>query len=221
MRDFRGGFRWLAMRAGKPSGIGQTARTHPAHNYVTGPNSPPTECVAVLQRLPNRSPGSTMTLALRTFPRQIAYACSLAATVAFGIAAFPQLSNAAGLGSDQSTAHVMKVAAHKSVDVRIDNLHQRLHITPAQESLWHPVAQVMRDNADTMESLRKTRSDRATDMSAMDNLHSYGEVADAHAEGVKKLTTAFQPLYDSMSDTQKRNADTIFRDSGHHAIRKE
>jgi hypothetical protein len=28
---------------------------------------------------------------------------------------------------------------------------------------------------------------------------------------MQKLTTAFQTLYDSMSDAQKKNADTVFR----------
>ncbi|ABK12303.1 conserved hypothetical protein [Burkholderia cenocepacia HI2424] len=95
----------------------------------------------------------------------------------------------------------MPVAAQRSIDGRINSLHQRLGITPGQESLWQPVAQVMRDNANAMESLRKARSDHANDMSAMGDLHSYGEVTNVHADGVKKLTTAFQPLYDKMSDT--------------------
>ncbi|VWB47589.1 hypothetical protein BLA14095_02038 [Burkholderia lata] len=162
-----------------------------------------------------------MTPARLAAPRKIGYAFSLAATVALGAAVFPQLSKAAGPAPDRSPPHVMTVAAQKSVDGRINSLHQRLGITPGQESLWQPVAQVMRDNAKAMETLRKIRSDHASSMSAMDDLHSYGDVANVHADGVKKLTTAFQPLYDSMSDTQKRSADAIFRGNGRHLIKKQ
>ncbi|WDD90391.1 Spy/CpxP family protein refolding chaperone (plasmid) [Burkholderia sp. FERM BP-3421] len=166
-----------------------------------------------------------MTRALLAFPRRIAYA-NLAAAVALGVAAlgtaaFPQCSNAAGPGQDQTPPHVVTVAAHKSVDGRITSMHQRLGITPGQESLWQSVAQVMRDNANAMESLRKIRSDHASSMSAMDDLHSYSDVADTHADGVKKLTTVFQPLYDSMSDMQKQNADAIFRGNDRHLIKKQ
>ncbi|RXV65646.1 hypothetical protein D1006_37070 [Burkholderia stabilis] len=161
-----------------------------------------------------------MTFALLAFPRKIAYA-SVAATVALGVAVFAPLSNAAGPAPDQTPPHVMTVAAQRSIDGRINSLHQRLGITPGQESLWQPVSQVMRDNATAMESLRKIRSDHASSMSAMDDLHTYGDVANLHADGVKKLTTAFQPLYDSMSDTQKQNADAIFRGNGRHLIKKQ
>ncbi|MCA7941998.1 Spy/CpxP family protein refolding chaperone [Burkholderia cepacia] len=162
-----------------------------------------------------------MTLVLLALPRQIAGAFSVAATVALGAAVFPSLSNAGGSAPDQAPPHIMTVAAQRSIDGRISSLHQRLGITPGQESRWQPVAQVMRDNANAMESLRKARSDHANDMSAMDDLHSYGEVANVHADGVKKLTTAFQPLYDKMSDTQKQNADSIFRGNGRHLIKKQ
>ncbi|WP_334054478.1 Spy/CpxP family protein refolding chaperone [Burkholderia cepacia] len=162
-----------------------------------------------------------MKLALLALPRQIAGAFAVAVTVALGSAVFAPLSNAAGPAPDHAPPHIMTVAAQKSVDGRINSLHQRLGITPAQESPWQRVSQVMRDNANAMESLRKARSDHANDMSAMDDLHSYGQVANVHAEGIKKLTTAFQPLYDSMSDTQKQNADAIFRGNGHHLIKKQ
>jgi len=110
----------------------------------------------------------------------------------------------------------MTVAAHTQVNTRIDNLHTRLQITAAQESLWQPVAQVMRDNASSMDALRQSRAANANGMSAVEDLRAYGQVVDAHADGVRKLTSAFEPLYNSMSDPQKRNADLIFRGDHHH-----
>ena len=78
----------------------------------------------------------------------------------------------------------------------------------------------MRDNASTMDSLKQSRMANANNMSAIDDLRTYGQVIDAHADGVKKLTSAFEPLYNSMSDTQKHNADLIFRSNTHHAAKK-
>ncbi|MDP9585536.1 hypothetical protein ACN9MG_16875 [Burkholderia ambifaria] len=78
----------------------------------------------------------------------------------------------------------------------------------------------MRDNAGTMDALRRARTSHANTMSAVDDLKSYGQVADVHADGIRRLTPAFQMLYDSMSDAQKRNADLIFRTHHRHSARK-
>jgi ribosomal 50S subunit-associated protein YjgA (DUF615 family) len=103
------------------------------------------------------------------------------------------------------------------VEARITELHARLEITPAQEELWTSVTQVMRDNAKTMEALTKARSEQAKTMTAIDDLKSYGEITEAHADGLKKFIPAFESLYNTMSDEQKKNADTIFR--GHRRSR--
>jgi hypothetical protein len=144
----------------------------------------------------------------------------LAAGLLLAIATLAAPTSAATPGQTQASAHVMTVAAHTPVDTRINNLHARLQITADQEALWQPVAQVMRDNASTMDSLRQSRMANANNMSAVDDLRSYGQVVDAHADGIKKLTSAFEALYNSMSDTQKHNADLIFRSNTHHAAKK-
>jgi hypothetical protein len=51
-------------------------------------------------------------------------------------------------------------------------------------------------------------------MTAIADLKSYSEITDAHAEGLRKFIAAFQPLYDSMPDAQKKEADMVFQ--GHH-----
>ena len=89
-------------------------------------------------------------------------------------------------------------------------LRAKLNITKAQENLWINVTEVMRDNANTMDTLRTARSTRAQTMTAVDDLTSYGEIVDAHAAGLRTFIPAFTALYNSMSDSQKRNADTIF-----------
>jgi len=97
------------------------------------------------------------------------------------------------------------------VEARITRLHATLHITPAQEDLWTTVTQVMRDNAKTMDALTKTRADQAPTMTAVEDLHSYAAITNAHAEGLTKFIPAFEALYASMSDAQKADANTMFR----------
>jgi len=97
------------------------------------------------------------------------------------------------------------------VEARIKELHAKLKITQAQEDLWKNVTQVMRDNAQTLDALARAWSDNARTMTAVDDLKSYGDIAEAHAEGLKKFIPAFGTLYASMSDAQKQNADAVFR----------
>lgn len=121
-------------------------------------------------------------------------------------------------GTARTAAHGDRAGSNEDrADARIKDMHARLKITQPQEEQWSKVAQVMRDNAKQMDTLTKTRAEKA-EMSAIDDLNSYGEITDAHADGIKKFTPAFKTLYDSMSDAQKANADAIFR--GHHGGRK-
>ena len=95
--------------------------------------------------------------------------------------------------------------------MRVKQMHDRLMITEAQEAQWGIVAQTMNDNAKTMDTLTQARIDHAKEMTAVDDLKSYGEITEAHAEGIRTLTPVFATLYASMSDPQKKQADTMFR----------
>ena len=109
---------------------------------------------------------------------------------------------------------VPKPGSVDRVEQRIKDLHEKLKITKSQEDLWSGVAQAMRDNAKEMEPLIKTRSEHSNSATALEDLDSYSHIADAHADGLKKFVPAFAPLYASMSDVQKQNADTVFRGHG-------
>lgn len=69
----------------------------------------------------------------------------------------------------------------------------------------------MRDNASHMEQRLMQRSQGFGKMSAVDNLNSYAAIAEEHAQDMQRLASAFQPLYNSFSDEQKRIADEVFR----------
>jgi hypothetical protein len=132
--------------------------------------------------------------------------------IAVALLAFMVLSSAT-----PSLAASPEASKADRVEARIKELHTKLKITPAQEESWNGVAQVMRDDAKTMEALIKARSEKGSATSAVDDLKSYGEIAEAHADGLKKFTSVFEPLYAGMSDAQKKSADMLFR---HHGTMK-
>ena len=100
-------------------------------------------------------------------------------------------------------------------EARIKDLQARLKITPAQEDLWNKVTQVMRDNAKTMEALHQARIEKAKTMTTVEDLKSYSEITQAHADGLKNFIPVFEALYGGMSDDQKKDADTLFRYGSH------
>jgi hypothetical protein len=97
------------------------------------------------------------------------------------------------------------------VEAHIKRLHDQLKITTAETDQWNAVAQIMRDNEKKLADLVQSRAKNAPKMSAIDNLRTYEEIADAHEDALKRLVPAFETLYASMSDAQKKNADQIFR----------
>ena len=103
-----------------------------------------------------------------------------------------------------------------TVDQRIASLHKSLKITADEESAWNTVAQAMRDNAAAMQKLIEERdADAAKPMTAVDDLNSYQQFAQAHADGLKNLITAFDTLYNAMPDAQKKVADQVFASTRH------
>jgi hypothetical protein len=98
-----------------------------------------------------------------------------------------------------------------AVEARIKELHKKLHITAAQKPQWDNLAQVMRDNAQAMSDLKKQRASDAQTMNAVDVVKSYESVIEAHEDGMKKFVPPFEALYNTMSDAQKKTADSLFR----------
>lgn len=107
-----------------------------------------------------------------------------------------------------------KASSEDRAEARIKDMHAKLKITQAQEDQWSKAAQVMRDNAKTMDALTQARFEHVKSMTAVDDLKSYGEITDAHADGIKKFTPVFATLYAGMSDNQKQEADALFRHGG-------
>jgi LTXXQ motif family protein len=115
-------------------------------------------------------------------------------------------------GTAPKTAKTTPSAATQGVDGLIAHLHEEFQISPTQETLFQKLADVMRENADTMSMLTKKRVDNSKTSTAVDDLKSYSEISEAHAAGIKKMIPVFQALYDSLSDAQKKAADNEFRE---------
>jgi len=108
------------------------------------------------------------------------------------------------------------VSAAERVEQHITQLHAQLHITAEQQAQWDQFAQVMRDNAKSMDQLLQQRAASFASMNAVEDMQSYAQVAQQHGQDTQKLATAFQALYGSMSDEQKKNADVVFHAHGDH-----
>jgi periplasmic protein CpxP/Spy len=133
----------------------------------------------------------------------ITLALATAATGAWAQSSAPAATPASGASAPRDS----------HVEARISALHSQLKITKDEEDQWSKVADAMRDNARTMHDLFEARSSNLGHETAIDNLKSWGDIAQAHADGNKALIAAFQPLYDSMPDAQKKIADQVFRNS--------
>jgi protein CpxP len=152
--------------------------------------------------------------------------------VALPVSAFAQSETPVGGSTDAQKAKppiakppmakppmAKQMSTAERVERHIARLHTQLKITPSQQDQWDQFSRVMRDNAHNMNETLEQRGTGFTSMNAADNMQSYARIAQQHADDTQKLATAFQTLYGSMSDDQKKNADTVFRareDRGGH-----
>ena len=130
-------------------------------------------------------------------------------------AQLPPTTTAAPLAASPSATQpalpAPSAATQAAVGQRVRALQSQLGITEAQMPLWNAFAQAMRDNAASTDALFAQRANAVASMSAVDNMHSYAQIARAYADNTERLATAFDSLYASLSETQKQAADTLFR----------
>ncbi|GAB7537109.1 Spy/CpxP family protein refolding chaperone [Burkholderia sp. 3C] len=144
---------------------------------------------------------------------------TLAALFALGgsIAAHAQTPASAPAAATPSSAAATHAARHEArVEERINFLHKQLKITSEQEAQWKPFADTMRDNGETMGNLYAQRVDAKSSATALDDVKQYADIAQANADGAKKLVDSFGPLYEALSPAQKAIADKTFAERWHH-----
>jgi hypothetical protein len=116
------------------------------------------------------------------------------------------------VASVKQSASVATKSRHADpIEDRIQELHDKLQINEAEAGQWEGVARVMRGNAKAIEALIREKRKNEKDMTAIEDLRAYQEIAAAHAKAAAKLADAFEVLYQTMPDDQKKVADAVFR----------
>lgn len=126
------------------------------------------------------------------------------------------MATASNAGSGVATS---KSDAKRDADneKHIKDLHTKLSITANEEALWATVESTMRANTKQIDLAVDQRASGYNKATAIDDLNSYAIIAQAHADSVKKLVIAFEPLYAAMPDAQKKVADQVFMHRQHNS----
>jgi hypothetical protein len=128
----------------------------------------------------------------------------------------PLAASAQPAGHHHHAAHKTAEQRAESLDERIASLHTRLQITPAEETDWNAVAQVMRDNEARMQGMIAARkAEPAHHVDALEDLRNYERFTQAHVDGLKLLRSSFETLYMTMPDSQKLVVDDVVRKFSH------
>ena len=123
------------------------------------------------------------------------------------IGASPQIA-AAGMPPEFLLVQAQPPAQPPNVEANIASLHQRLQITPAQETQFNAVANVMRQNARAETSAPPQPPANA---SAVDQLRTEIQYDEVELSGMKRLLPALEALYATLSPAQRQAANALFR----------
>jgi periplasmic protein CpxP/Spy len=144
-------------------------------------------------------------------------ASTLAVGVALAQAPSQQASSNSSMNASGSSMANSDAKRDSAVEKHIADMHRKLKITAAQESQWTQVADTMRGNAKDLDRAIDQRDANRGSATAIDDLNAYAAIVQAHADGVKKLASAFSALYSAMSADQRAAADEAFNEHGHTA----
>ena len=128
------------------------------------------------------------------------------------VAAEAAAPSRAGATSAATTANSK---ADVKVERHIKDLRAKLKITSTEEPQWDAVAQTMRETAGELDAAIAKRQATIKTATAVEDLNAYEAIARSHADGVKRLSEAFAPLYAEMSADQKKMADDVFAQRVH------
>lgn len=158
---------------------------------------------------------------VRVFIAASAFAGALIFSQPFAALAQPDKTDAA---PTQEKQYRQQKFSPEHIEQRITRLHDQLKITSAQESTWKDFAQVMRDNATAMHERIQKCMQNKDKMTAPESMKAYSDMAEEHVKELKKLSSAFDTLYNSMSPDQKKNTDMVFSQEmgpGRHKGKKQ
>ncbi len=95
------------------------------------------------------------------------------------------------------------------VEGRIAFLKAELKITDAQQPMWNAVADAMRANAKNMADMPHGMAMTGGSGTLPEKLVAHEKMLAVHMDGLRKLRTAFDPLYPALNADQKKTADSL------------
>ena len=103
-------------------------------------------------------------------------------------------------------------AMSSHIEGRLAYIKAELKITTAQEPLWSSYAAAGRNNANTMLAHCTTMMSQrgASSVSLPDRLDQHEQLMAAQLDAMRTMNKALKPLYEALSDSQKKSADQIF-----------
>jgi LTXXQ motif family protein len=135
---------------------------------------------------------------------------------AFAAIAVPSIGHAQGSLAGPASPRITAADLNALTDARIGIIKAALQLTPDQEKYWPAIEEAIRarakDRMSRLEAVTTGAAERA-DRSPIENLRDRNPVefmnrrADALAQrsaDLKKLATAWQPLYQTLTQDQKR-----------------
>jgi periplasmic protein CpxP/Spy len=151
--------------------------------------------------------------------RKAALPVALSLAMFAGAAFAQQSSTAPASTSSSATPAASKSHAQRRADAveqRIEDMHTQLKITDAQSTQWNAYAQTMRDNATKAAAAFHDRAQNLAGMNADDVMKSYAQLAQMHADDMKKLSDAWSALYAVLLPDQKQIANDLFHNRASH-----
>lgn len=120
--------------------------------------------------------------------------------------AAPGMAGGGMMGGGMMGGGMMGGMHAKHIEGRLAFLKAEIKITPAQEAQWTKFADVVRATAKTAQAGGPMGSKPAT---APERMGNYEKHLATRLETVRAVRAAFDPLYNSLSDEQKKIADEL------------
>ena len=98
---------------------------------------------------------------------------------------------------------------------RLQQLHERLGITPAQQPQWEAMLAAMRDNAKAMRANPAASAFRSGTLNAVQEIHAAADLAHARADALQRMIPSVEALYASLSPEQQHTADQVLAQAMH------
>jgi zinc resistance-associated protein len=147
-----------------------------------------------------------------------------ALVIASGTLAIAQTAPRTETPSGQQTTQNTNQTTNAALDARLARIKARLRLTPEQETNWPAVEAAIRDIAkERATRIGERRAARETTgaprPNVIERMRQRADALTTRGADLKKLADASEPLYKSLTDSQKRRLVAMLRNAGPSAER--